>query len=127
MQHFSMPQKKNTQLLIIRVNDDFTKNFYTILFAIMKNKTELLYKEIFRQMNIYINKYKHKYNITKILEIKTIHCNFEKAIINTIIVTWPLANVKLCLFHFRQNIERKRKNIKICIKMKLKCNKYLNR
>ena len=52
--------QKNTQLLIIRSNDDYTKNFYTILFAIMKNKAELLYKEIFKQMNIYINKYKNK-------------------------------------------------------------------
>ena len=50
---FSAP--KSTQLLIIRTNDDYSKNYYTIVFSIMKNKTERLYIEIFNQVKRKIN------------------------------------------------------------------------
>ena len=50
---FSAP--KTTQLLIIRANDDYSKNYYTILFSIMENKTERLYKDIFNQFKLKIN------------------------------------------------------------------------
>ncbi len=104
---FSAP--KTTQLLIIRANDDYSKNYYTILFSIMKNKTEKLYKEIFNQMKLKINSYKEKYNINKSINIKTIHSDFEIGLINAARAAWPASKIKLCLFHFRQSIERKKK------------------
>ena len=66
---FSAP--KRIQLLIIRAKDDYSKKYYTILFLIMKNKTETLYKEIFNQIKMKINSYKAKFNINDLIDIKT--------------------------------------------------------
>ena len=109
---------ESTQLLIIRANDDYSKNYYTIVFSIMKNKTEKLYKEIFNQIKMKINSYKTKYNINELIDIKTIHYDFEIGLINAVRAAWPSSKVKLCLFHFRQSIERKRKQYENLFKKK---------
>ena len=56
-----------------------------------------------------INSYKTKYNINESIDIKTIHCDFEIGLFNTVRAAGLSYKVKLCLFHFRQSIERKRK------------------
>ena len=106
---------ESTQLLIIRANDDYSKNYYTIVFSIMKNKTEKLYKEIFNQIKMKINSYKTKYNINELI---VIHCDFEIGLINGVRAKFPSSKVKLCLFHFRQSIERKRKQYENLFKKK---------
>ena len=46
---------KSTELLIISSNDDYSKNYYAIVFSIMNNKTERLYKEILNKVKMKIN------------------------------------------------------------------------
>ena len=44
-------------------------------------------------------------------EPKTIHCDFEQAIIGAIKQVYPNSEIKLCLWHFYRNIEINRNKI----------------
>ena len=92
------------QILIIRVNLKHSNKYATTGFALCKNKTEKLYRLIIYEINKNLNAIGGK-----IFKPNNIHIDFEIALSNAIINIWNYCQIRYCLFHFQQIIERKRK------------------
>lgn len=72
-----------------------------------------------------ISSYKSKYYIKELINIKTIHCDFKKGLINAVRSALPKFKIKLYLFHYRQSIERKRKHNNNLFKNKIEAQQIL--
>ena len=88
----------------MRVNIKDTNRFETTCFVFCKNKTELLFKKLFLEINKNMNSENNK-----IFKPTFIRVDFELELSNAMTRVWNSSEIKYCYFHNQQLIERKRK------------------
>lgn len=97
------------QLIITRISLDKYKYYFTTSFSLATDKKEKTYIDILEKIRDNIQEYRFNENSTEPYKPKTFHCDFEMSIINAINSVFPDSNIKLCNFHYNQNIEKNRK------------------
>ena len=91
------------QTLILMVKDNRTASYVPVFYILLEGKSEHVYKAALKQI---------------LLEQESftpgeIHCDFERGLINAIQCVFPKSPIVGCLFHFKQAIHRKLKELAI--------------
>ena len=107
---YSAP-KSAYQIITIRVHNIVEDRFHTVAYGVLVNKNLDSYIEFFESIKSYTfeNRENKHSNVERLP--KTIHCDFELALIGAIKQSFPNTEIKLCLWHFFRNIEIHRKKI----------------
>ena len=100
---FKIVPKPFYQCLIIMVFDEQTDAFVPVFYILLTSKTEAIYRIALSWVKLTSN-YK--------IRPKSITCDFEKALHNAIAFEFPQTYVNGCLFHWKQAICRKVKELK---------------
>ena len=100
---FKIVPKPFYQCLIIMVFDEQTDSFVPVFYVLLTSKTEQIYRHALYWVKASSN-YKMKPD--------SITCDFEKALHNAIALEFPNVIINGCLFHWKQAIRRKIRDLK---------------
>ena len=105
---FDSAPKPCYQIFITRTYVKKINGYYTTSFSLLRNKTQTAYETLLEE----IKKNSNKYNNGIEASPKIFHCDFERAISNAVINIFPNANIKYCVFHYKNTLEKQL--IKLC-------------
>jgi len=105
MVHFFIAPKFSYQIFITRTYAKELNSFYTISFAILKNKEQETYKILFKKLK----KNSNTCNNNIIIEPKNLHCDFERGISKAAKTIFPNTNIKYCIWLYKKSLEIKKK------------------
>ena len=103
---FFIAPKFSYQIFITRTYAKKLDSFYTTSFAILKNKEQEKYKILFKKIKK--KKIANTYNNNIIIELKTLHCDFQRSISKTAKTIFPNTNIKYCIWHYKKSLEIKK-------------------
>ena len=101
---FYIAPKFSHQVFITRNYVKELNSFYTISYAILKNKKQTTYKILFNEL-------KQNSNNNIITEPKNVHCDFEKGISKAVKIIFPNINIKYCIWHYKRSLEIKKNEL----------------
>ena len=105
---FKVCNKLFSQLLIIRVYNDNFKEYFTIAFIYMTNKSELLYKRALLSFKSFI--IDNNIIPPNTIIFKRAHIDMEIALANAIKSTFDNCEIKFCYFHYAKSFNRRINN-----------------
>ena len=108
---FYAAPKASYQIVTMRLHEIKEDNFYTVGYGILPDKTTESYIEFMDNVKTFVFEHRENKRNSEQWYPKTIHCDFELAIINSIRQVFPNSEIKLCLWHLFRNIEINRKKI----------------
>ena len=100
---FKIVPKPFYQVLVIMCYDQQTRKYVPIMYILMTGKTEVLYRHALYWVNAIV--FGHS-------TPKMVTCDFEKGLINAVRGTFKNVTVNGCLFHWKQAILRKLKELR---------------
>ena len=98
---FYISPKIGYQVFITRNYVKEINSFYTTSFSILKDKEQLSYEIVLKELENNVCK------VTKNTVINPInfHCDFERAISNAAKKVFPNINIRYCIWHYKRNLE----------------------
>ena len=108
---FYIAPKSAYQIVTIRIHHIIEDRFFTVAYGILVNKELTTYVEFLENIKSYIYENRENQHSYEERLPKTIHNDFELALVGAIKQSFPNAEIKLCLWHFFRNIEINRRKI----------------
>ena len=108
---FYVAPKASYQIVTLRLHEIKEDSFYTVGYRILPDKTSESYIEFLDNIKDFVFENRENKRNSEPWYPKTMHCDFELAIINSIRQVFPNSEIKLCLWHLFRNIEINRKKI----------------